>query len=853
MVGRTLGHYRILDQIGAGGMGVVYRAHDLTLPRDVAIKILAPGTLTDDAARHRFRKEADSLACITHPNVATVHEFGTDNGVDYLVTEYIPGVTLDTRIAGRPLPIKDVLGLGAQFAHGLAAAHDHGLVHRDLKPGNLRVTPEGRLKILDFGLAHLAAGGPDALTVGTITDAGEVPGTLPYMSPEQLRGEPADVRSDIFAVGVVLYEMATGIRPFRGSTGPMTAHAILSAEPDPPHQHNHEVTPGLENVILKALEKDPAHRYQSVRELGIDLERLTSGASVPRPANRFGKIPLWGVVASVFVLILASVLFSPSLHSWIAHKFDASSPKHLAVLPFDSSGASPADQVLTAGFVESLTNRLSNIDPEQESLWIVPFSIVESRGVHDASAAWRQLSASLVINGRVRREGETIVLTATLINAQDLRQIGSVELEDRAGNVAVLQTEFVTQLARMMRIDARPEALRSGNLTVVPAAYEAYLEALGLMQRYDKPGNLDEAIAELKDATRRDPRFAVGYAALGEAYRLKYQVEHDPRWIEFATSESKQAIALSPHLPSAYVTLGRIHDDAGKYDLAVQEFSRAFDLHPRDADALTGMGHAYEHAGRLADAERAFSDAAAMRPEYWDGYNTLALFYDRHERYDEAITEIQKAIELSPDNAQVRSNLGAFYIDSGNPKYVPDAEKALRRSIELGPSYAAYSNLGFLYLQLKRCSEAVKITQQALDLNDLDYVEWENLAMAYQCLNMPKKAAEAREKELPRLEQDHKLKPEDDHLRSALGVLYARKQQRRAALPLLEAAVAHAPDDPVVLRNAGITYELLNERQRSIEYISKGLQKGITMSELQEDPDLRLLFSDPRISALSKK
>lgn len=219
MIGQILKHYRILEQIGAGGMGVVYRAHDEELDRDVAIKVLPAGTFADDSASRRFRKEALSLARLNHPNVATIHEFSSDNHIDFLVTEYIPGLSLESKIAGRPLPAQKIINLGIQLAHGLAAAHDQNIVHRDLKPANLRVTPDGRLKILDFGLAQLANPNRDQAMTATMTSSQEITGTLPYMAPEQLRGEPANVSSDIWSTGVVLYEMATGRRPFSRAMG----------------------------------------------------------------------------------------------------------------------------------------------------------------------------------------------------------------------------------------------------------------------------------------------------------------------------------------------------------------------------------------------------------------------------------------------------------------------------------------------------------------------------------------------------------------------------------------------------------------------------------------------------------
>ncbi|HMH02297.1 MAG TPA: serine/threonine-protein kinase, partial [Terriglobales bacterium] len=279
MVGQTLSHYRILEQIGAGGMGVVYLAHDERLERDVALKVLPAGTLADEASRKRFRREALTLSKLNHPNIATVFDFDADDDTDFLVTEYITGVTLDAKLAGGALPWKEVVGLGRQLAEGLQAAHAKGIVHRDLKPANLRLTSDGRLKILDFGLAQFVQPEGNLAPTMSLTTSQQITGTLPYMAPEQLRGEPADMRSDIWAAGAVLYEMSTGRRPFPETIGPLLIDSILNRTAEPPSKLNPQIPVGLQNIVMKALEKDPAQRYQSARELGSDLDRLTAGVS----------------------------------------------------------------------------------------------------------------------------------------------------------------------------------------------------------------------------------------------------------------------------------------------------------------------------------------------------------------------------------------------------------------------------------------------------------------------------------------------------------------------------------------------------------------------------------------------
>src|SRR5271154_666462 len=302
MIGKTLDHYRIVEKIGEGGMGVVYRARDERLDRDVALKVLPESMLKDAAALKSFRKEAYALSRLSHPNIATVHDFGTQDGVTFLVMEYIPGVTLDQKLAAGPLPEKDVLRLGAQLAQGLAAAHKEKLIHRDLKPSNLRITPDGRLKILDFGLAKLIR--PEQVdATQSITETHQVAGTVPYMSPEQLQGEPADARSDIYSAGAVLYEMITDRRPFPETYAPLLIDSILHKQPPPPSSINHKMSSELESVILKALDKDPDHRYQSAKELEVDIERTSSAHLPPVLPQKSRRKRLTGVVTLLILLV----------------------------------------------------------------------------------------------------------------------------------------------------------------------------------------------------------------------------------------------------------------------------------------------------------------------------------------------------------------------------------------------------------------------------------------------------------------------------------------------------------------------------------------------------------------------
>ena len=388
--------------------------------------------------------------------------------------------------------------------------------------------------------------------------------------------------------------------------------------------------------------------------------------------------------------------------------------------------------------------------------------------------------------------------------------------------------------------------IRGTGGSVNPAAYEDYLKALGYMQRYDKPGNLDLAIQALQSSVQTDPRFALGYAQLGEAYRLKNRVDKNPNWLAEAEANCKKAAEIDNRIPAVHVTLGRIHDSLGHHDLALQEFQQALDIDPHDAAALGGLALAYENSGRTADAEAALQKAAALRPDSWDGYDELGNFYDRQGKFQQAIQQYQHALQLTPDNAQVYLNLGATYLDSGDPKLQADAERALKKSIGLSPSYAAYANLGALYLTEQRYSESVASAENALKFNDQDYAVWNNLVLAYEWLNNKDKAEGARRRMLTLLEQEVKMKPQDAGAQATLAALNAHYGLASQAESGIQTALALAPDDPSVLADVAKANELLGKRSQAIAEMQKAVQKGIGLDQLRADPELTALLSDPK-------
>ena len=630
MIGRTLGHYRIKAKLGQGGMGVVYQARDERLEREVALKVLPPGSLADESARRRFRKEALALSQLNHPNIATVHDFDRQDGVDFLVMELIPGVTLSDRLAAGALPEKDCLRLGSQLAEGLAAAHEAGVAHRDLKPGNLRVTPDGRLKILVFGLARsLRPESPEAPTQ-TLTETQGVAGTLPYMAPEQLRGARGDAQSDIYAAGAVLYEMATGRRAFPQS-GPLLIDAVLNQPPLPAGG-----SPALETVVLKCLDKEPERRYQSARELRVDLQRLISPAPVAGPRGRF--VRRLAVAAALLVLLLAA-----GIGGWrLLHRTGSIDVKSLAVLPLKSLGAQTADDYLGLGIADTIITKVSQVG----GLTVRPTSAVRKFATPEANSmkAAGELRVDAVLEGAVQRSGDRLRINVNLLRVRDGVSLWSETFQAGFGDIFSIQDQVAQQVAAHLRfrLSAAEQAQLTKRHTSNPEAYEYYIKGRrSLAQRGGMGGRreeVDTAIAMFQRAAEVDPTYALAYAQLAYSYTIVALFhESDPVWIEHARQALGRASALDSNLAETHVVRHLMLYSAYegfKIDEAAREVRLAQQIDP--SVGHFELGSLYLHLG-LEASLRELEQALAIDPTDTAIQSELAVCYASLCRYDEAI------------------------------------------------------------------------------------------------------------------------------------------------------------------------------------------------------------------------
>ena len=703
MIGQTLGHYRILERVAAGGMGVVYRARDEQLDRDVALKVLPSGTLSDDTARRHFRKEAMALAKLNHPNIETVYEFGTQDGMDFLVMEFVPGKTLADRLKGGALPEKDVIALGMQIAAALEDAHERGIVHRDLKPANIAINEKGRAKILDFGLAMLLRPVGEG-TTQTFTDSQAAAGTLPYMPPEQLRGEPVDGRADIYAIGAVLYEMATDRRVFQEEQVSRLIDAILHQPPVAPRALNSRLSTELEAIILKCLDKDPDRRYQSATELLVDLRRL------PQPSTGYLLRPppsrVWGRVAKLIgygvpaLLVLAVGLTAMNVGGWRdrllgrprAPRILANHGWLLIADPENLTEQEFFDKTLREGLTIALQqSRYLNVFP-QARIFETLFRMKRKDVAHVDEVLGREIC---------QRENVQVLLASSIRNSGGRFQITVRAVEPATDDLLFVESEQFTRkeelfdrvdlLARRVRKDLG-ESLTGINNNSLPLAKVTTrsLEALQLYSRATDAmaqGDADKGQALLQSALELDPDFAMAHRRLARLYlsagNREKELEHLTRAYNLRNTVTDGEQRL---IEGSYFSV------QGQYEKAVESLVLLVNLHPDDPDAQFELALSYLDAGNAGNAEKYLQQVLKLNPFSTPAYSYLVRVLARRNENAEALEAYQQAATRGLQTPSLHWGLGLALLGQGKVNEAREEFSYLQESGKM------YQNIGRLYL-----------------------------------------------------------------------------------------------------------------------------------------------------------
>ncbi len=856
--GSVVGRFRIGARLGKGGMGEVYRAEDTKLKRTVALKRLAPRLRADSIYRRRFLEEAERASRFTDSHIAAVYDVLEEGDEMFLVMEFVEGETLRQRMRQRVV-LNQFFVIASQCAEALAAAHERGIVHCDIKPENIMLTADGRVKMLDFGVAkHL----PRSDQSSTVERAGAMAGTPAYMSPVVLLENIPDGRADVFSLGVVFYEVLTGNHPFLATSFVATTDRIRKETPTPIHIFNRSVPKELEALVNKAMAKEPGQRHASAQELLEDLHQIQAGThpnklsrTLPRsmaPQKSKGRAWTAATLAAIAVLSAMVAYRQPQSKHWL-HLDGGSSPVQLVVLPFSPSGDDPGAKAFGDGLTDTLTAKLTQLTGDYP-LQVVPTSEVRAGGVASVEQARRDFGVNMVLEGSLHSSGNQVRVTYALVDARSMRQLHADTVDADVADAFAVEDRVVDGVIGMLglEIGSNDRVVMASHGTRDPSAYDQYLRGRGYLLDYHKHENIGSAISAFNRAITLDPKYAEAYAALGEAYWLGYQEGQGGKdWMQNARSACQQSVANSPNLANGYTCLGRVNSGSGEYETAVSQFQKATALDPTSDDAFRGLADAYQKLNKSSEAEATYKKAISLRPQYWAGYSWLGAFYWRQARYDDAAKAFQKVITLAPDNFRGYSNLGGMYVAEGR---YPEAIDLLEKSIAIRPSIEAYDNLGGAYFAMRRFEDAARSYEKGLKLDETSWLSWGNLGDAcYWAPGRRQQSRNAYQEAIRRADEKLRVNARDGSVLAFRATYLAMLERKDEALASLSKAHSFSPTDPDVQFRSALVYNHLGDTDHALQSLQAALSSGIPADWARNTPDFDHLKTDPRFQAMLRK
>ncbi|HKY05552.1 MAG TPA: protein kinase, partial [Blastocatellia bacterium] len=777
-----LTRYRIIEKVGAGGMGEVYMAEDLALLRIVAIKVMIKND--SPSADLRFLREARLASQINHPHIVTVYEVGETPEHAYIVMEYVEGRSLRDLILARDLKADTVIEIALQIADAMAEAHSRGIIHRDIKPENIMVTARGRAKLLDFGLAKNSGGvsvtGSGSSPQEDLTESGVVMGTLSHMSPEQLRNQPLDARTDIFSFGIVLYEMVTGRLPFQGANQFEIAASILRNDPLRPVSLVGGLPDALVQMILRTLEKDREQRPASFAEIRSGLETIKRNLTSPVLTQE----------------ITVEMNWADSLGDIYARASDTGAAARrraptILVMPLEAMDAGAESSFIGIGLAHAITTDLAKING------LAVLSKAAGAGRRDeagrgARDVARSLGATILLEGEVMRASGMLGVMARLTDVETGRVIWGAQYRGDASDLFSIQDAVCESVAAALKVsissEVRDQIARPATVNI--DAFELYSKGRALLDRRDVKANVDSAIRLFEEAFALDQAFALAYAGLGEAYWIKYEDTRDQVWVERAIAACDHALVLDPYQERVHISLGIVYHGTGRIDRAIEEFKNALALQPSSDAALRWLGQCYTRKGDMERSVDYFEKAIEIRPGYWDNYNWLGTCYYVFGRYQDAAEQFRRVIMIQPDNWQGYDKLGVLYILLGQYR---EAVAMHERAIEICPNETSFGNLGTAYFYLERYADAVSAYSSAIELNPRDDVLHRNLGDAYLRVGKEAEAVAQFQTAIKLLSEQLSVNPDGAQCLADLAICYAKVGNIEDSRERIERATALEP------------------------------------------------------------
>jgi eukaryotic-like serine/threonine-protein kinase len=832
-------------------MGEVYRALDARVGRIVAVKVLPADKALHLERRQRFEREAQAVARLNHPHICTLYDVGQQDGIEFLVMEFLDGETLSARLSRGPLPLDEALKHATALAQALSRAHREGIIHRDIKPSNVMLTDAG-VKLLDFGLAKLRdrsdAYSPhspidDQSTDTAVSAEGTLVGTVAYMSPEQLEGRPVDARTDIYALGLVIYEMITGRKAFARPSRTALIVAILKEPPPTITSIQPETPSAVERIVLTALAKDPDKRWQDARDLARELAWVATGSNTttvnaPRRVRR--RVRRWLLPAAVVsIATVATVTF-------VVNRNPSPTIRNLVILPCQTIGDDLRGRAYCNGLAETLTAKLTPLTVAS-ALPLTPVSEVQQRGVATASDARREFGATLAIGGSVSADGGTIRINYALIDTRTLRQLDAISMTAVADPFSV-QDQIVAWAVRVLAVEplARENASQTAPGTTSPGAHEFYLQGLGYLLDPQRVSNVDNAIELFERTLTLDPKYALAHAGLGRAQWLRYQITHDAVWVDRARRSCATALELDARVPEGSICLGTVQNGTGQYLQAVDTFTRVITQDATNEQAYVGLARSYERLNDDTRAEATYRRAIALRPQSWASHDRLGTFYRERSRYADAAEQFRIEAALTPDNPHAYLSLGTQHGMLGR---YDESLAAFQRSAQLQPSFAAYANIGMTLFRLRRYEDAADSLRRAQAMRPDEYTVFSNLARIYYWTGHRAEARPLYEKAITLGDAILAVNPSEVSAHLTLADCNAKLGRRADALKHLDAA-GDVRRNPHELFFVALVQNQLGDVDRALTSLEQAVAGGLSVSELRAWIDLDNLQDHPRFSAL---